>query len=54
MEYEIICDNLGADASVYRATDFEITPDGCILYNEITGSVMVVENIIGLIILPYN
>ena len=54
MEYEIICDILGADVFVYRATDFEITPEGCILYNENTGSVIVVENIIGLTILPYK
>lgn len=50
MEYEIICDSL----DVYRATDFELTPDGCILYNENTGSVIVVENVMDLIIIPYQ
>lgn len=54
MEYEIICDSLGADVSVYRATDFKLTPDGCILYNENIGSVIVVENIMDLIIIPYQ
>ena len=54
MEYEIVCDSLGTDISVYRATDFKITPEGCILYNENTDSVVVVENITGLIVLPYQ
>ena len=54
MEYEIICDSLDADVFVYRATDFEITPDGCVLYNENTGSVIVVENVMDLTIIPYK
>lgn len=55
MVYEIICDKLGADVSVYQATDFELMPEGCILYNEITGTVIVIEDIVGLIIIPsYN
>lgn len=50
--YEVICEKPGADISVYQATDFELTSDGCILYNESTGAITVAEDVIGLIIRP--
>lgn len=50
--YEIICEKPGADISVYQVTDFKLTPDGYVLYNENTGTVTVVEDVIGLVICP--
>ena len=46
--YEVICEKPGADIYVYQVTDFELTPDGYVLYNANTGATAVVDNVIAI------